>query len=247
MMFQTGRWALALSLAVAVTMSLPTSAAEPRIPSHDWISELALGGSLATGNTQRNAFDVDAQAKYRAGRVEDHYKFKAELGRDGGVTTSQRWVVGYDTNIDIADGLFASSFVQYENDKFSGFQSEIEGGIGVGYRVLQTQSVKLSVNAGPGYRVGRLKKPLPSEKEIFARGTALLDWQMSENAKLTNELTISWDSERTKVEDTLAVTSKLIGSLSGRASVNVRYNTAPPRVTIKKTDTISKVALVYSF
>ena len=228
-------------------MNTEVMALDSAVPNRQWVAEVALGGSLATGNTDRQGLDLDAKAKYRAGRVEDRYKLIAELNREDGKTTSQRRVAGYETNIDIQDGLFVLGFVQIEDDKFSGFRSEIESGLGVGYRVLSTAAMNLSVNAGPGYRISRARPPSRDEKEIFARGTVLFDWQMSENAKLANELTISWDAERTKLENTFAITSKLIGSLSGRTSVNIRYNTNPPGVTIKKTDTISKVALVYSF
>ena len=44
----------------------------------------------------------------------------------------------------------------------------------------------------------------------------------------------------------VAVTSKLIGNLSGRASFNVRYNSNPPD-DIRSTDTLSKLSLVYEF
>jgi putative salt-induced outer membrane protein len=228
-------------------LSLPALAADGQTPNRKVVAEIALGGSLSTGNTDRQGLDLDAKVKHRAGRVEDTYKLLAELGREDGTTTSQRWVAGVETNIDVRDGLYALAFAQYEDDKFSGFQSEAEGGLGVGYRVLRTATMNFSVEAGPGYRIGRVRAPLPDEKQLFARGTATFDWQMSDNAKLSDELVISWDQERTKVENTLAVTSKLIGALSGRASVNLRHNTRPPDAGIKKTDTISKVALVYSF
>jgi putative salt-induced outer membrane protein len=242
-------------VAFVLTAFLPHTvlAADGKIPPRTWVAELAIGGSLATGNTERKALDFDGKARYRAGRIEDRYKLTAELGREDGVTTAQRWVAGYESNLDIQDGLYVLGFTQYEDDRFSGFQSEIEAGLGVGYRVLDTAAVTLSFDAGPGYRIGRVRAPTPDEKQLFVRGTALLDWQMSDSAKLSDELSISWDDERTKVENTLSVTSKLIGSLAARASVNVRHNTRPPPVavraagSVKKTDTISKIALVYSF
>jgi putative salt-induced outer membrane protein len=222
-------------------------AADNKAPNQTWVSEVALGATLATGNTERKGADLDAKAKYRNGRIEDRYKLIAELGRDSGVTTSQRWVAAYESSVDFRDGLFALGFAQYEDDKFSGFQSEIEAGLGVGYRVLQTSAMLLSVNVGPGYRIGKLQAPLADEKEIFARGTALFEWTMSDNAKLSNDLSLRWDAERTKIENTLAITSKLIGSLAARASFNVRHTSSPPRATLKKTDTVTKLALVYSF
>lgn len=236
-----------LALMGVLLLSAPALAADNKTPNAKWIAELAAGGSLSTGNTKRNALDFDGKAKYRLGRVEDRYKLKAELGRERGTTTSQRWVAGYETNIDIQDGLFVLGFAQFEKDKFAGFDSEITGGLGVGYRILQTSDMLLSVNAGPGYRISRLKAPLKDEKEIFARGTALFEYQISDSAKLTNDYSVSWDSDRTKFENTLAVTSKIIGSLAARLAFNARYNTKPPGVLVKKTDTVTKVALVYSF
>ena len=246
MTFRIGRAAIALLL-FSASCAVSVRAADSKIPAGKWVAEVAAGGSLSTGNTSRNALDLDAKAKYRLGRVEDRYKLKAELGRDKGITTSQRWVAGYETNIDIRDGLYVLGFANYEDNKFSGFISEIEGGLGVGYRVWQTSDLLLSINAGPGYRISRLNAPLRDEKEIFARGTVLLEYQISDNSTLSNDFTVRWDSERTKIENIFAITSKIIGSLSGRASVDARYNTNPPGTLFKKTDTITKVALVYSF
>ena len=124
--FRIGRAAIALLL-FSASCAVSVRAADSKIPAGKWVAEVAAGGSLSTGNTSRNALDLDAKAKYRLGRVEDRYKLKAELGRDKGVTTSQRWVAGYETNIDIRDGLYVLGFANYEDNKFSGFISEIEG------------------------------------------------------------------------------------------------------------------------
>lgn len=227
--------------------SFPATAADGIIPNKTWVGEMSIGGSLATGNTDRYALDADGKVRYRAGRVEDKYTYAADFARESGSTTARRLKAGYQTNIDIQDGLFALAFVNGEDNRFSGFDYELEGGIGAGYRILHTSSVTLSIEGGPGYRYGRVKPPLSSEKEIFARGSAELDYKISDNAHLSDEISISWDDERTKVENTLAITSKIIGAVSGRTSFNFRYNSSPPGVTVEKTDTITKVALVYSF
>jgi putative salt-induced outer membrane protein YdiY len=118
--------------------------------------------------------------------------------------------------------------------------------------VLQTADMLLSVEAGPGYRVSRQRSPLSDQKKVYGRGVVNFEYILSQTAKFTNEFSLKWDSDRKKVENTLAVTSKLVGSLAGRASVNYRYNSDPPArpapaLPIKKTDTVSKLALVYSF
>ncbi|MDX2221506.1 MAG: DUF481 domain-containing protein [Rhodospirillaceae bacterium] len=216
-------------------------------PDRQLVGEFALGGSYATGNTKRRAVDVDGQARYRAGRVEDHYKIAAELARENGRTTAKRWMLGAQSNVDIQDNLYGFGALSYEDDRFSGYAYEAEAGVGVGYRVYQSATTRLSLEVGPGYRIGALRAPVSDEKELFGRGSILFETQLSDTAKLTNDFSVAYDSDRTKIEDTLALTATLVGSLAGRASFNLRYNSNPPGLTIKKTDTVTKFALVYSF
>jgi putative salt-induced outer membrane protein len=232
-----------------VLAALPATvhAEDVSVPNKTVVGELTVGGSLATGNTERSALDAEANIKYRSGRVLDEYKFSGELARESGITTAERIKGGYQTNIDIQDGLFGLAFVNAEDDRFSGFDYEVESGIGAGYRVINTTNLLVSVEGGPGYRYSKAPAPSITEKEIFARASAEVDYKISENATLNDEITVSWDDERTKVENTLSLSSKIYGALSGRTSFNVRYNSTPPTATLDKTDTITKVALVYRF
>jgi putative salt-induced outer membrane protein len=225
----------------------PSRAEDASVPNKIWVGEVTLGGSLATGNTERTALDAEVNLKYRSGRILDEYKLSGELAREFGTTTAQRVKGGYQTNIDIQEGLFGLAFVNGQDDRFSGYSYEVEAGVGVGYRLINTQSLLVSVEGGPGYRYGKIPAPATDEKEIFARGSAEIDYKISENATLNDEITISWDAQRTKIENTLSLSSKIYGSVSGRTSFAVRYNSSPPAAVVNKTDTITKVALVYRF
>ncbi len=240
------RASIALLLAVT-TLPFVAVAEDASVPNKVWVAEITVGGSLATGNTERSAIDTEAKVKYRSGRVLDEYNFSGEMAREFGKTTAERIKGGYQTNIDIQDGLFGLAFVNAEDDRFSGFDYEAESGIGAGYRVINTAKLLVSVEGGPGYRYSKATPPSITEKEIFARASAEVDYKISDNATLNDEITISWDDERTKIENTLSLSSKIYGQLSGRTSFNVRYNSNPPTATLDKTDTITKVALVYRF
>lgn len=84
------------------------------------------------------------------------------------------------------------------------------------------------------------------EKELFARLSSNFRHELSDNARITNDAVVTYDEVRTRAEDTIAVTSKLIGNLAGRASFNVRFNSHPP-AGIKSTDTLTKLSLLYEF
>ncbi|MBL8645194.1 MAG: DUF481 domain-containing protein, partial [Rhodospirillaceae bacterium] len=201
---------LLATVLLAALAAGPAAAEDSKIANKTWVGEITLGGSLATGNTERTAFDAEANAKYRSGRVLDEYKFSGELAKESGSTTAERIKGSYQTNIDIEDGLFALAFLTAEDDRFSGFKYELESGLGVGYRVISTSDLEISVEAAPGYRYSKASAPFATEKEIFARGTAKLNYQMSDNASLNDEVTVSWDDERTKIENTISVSSKII-------------------------------------
>jgi len=80
------RIAVAGATACAVAAALPTLAADgaaaDNVPEQGFDGEIALGGSLATGNTSREAFDLDTKLNHRDGRREDRFKFTGDLARE---------------------------------------------------------------------------------------------------------------------------------------------------------------------
>lgn len=235
---------LALAAPATAQMMTPTAPA----PERQFVGEFVMGGAYANGNTERRQLDLDAKVSYRAGRVQDTYKAHFELADNGAITIAQRWMVGAQSSIDIYEGLYGFGFINYDDDRFSGYSYELDGGIGAGYRIVKTDDILLSIEAGPGYRYSKVPILIgPNQKKLFARGIINFEWMISDVAKLENTFAVFWDSDRSKIEDTLAVTSKLTRSLSGRFSINVRRNSDPPDVTLNKTDTLGKVAIVYSF
>jgi putative salt-induced outer membrane protein len=155
--------------------------------------------------------------------------------------------VGAQSNFDIGDSFYVLGFGQYDRDRFAGFRYEAEGGGGVGYRFSYTDRLKLSAELAPGYRYSEIRVAGGHSDEIFLRGSIMAEYKLSDNASLANELLMRGDAQRVKVENTFSVTSALIRRLAARISVNVRYNSDPPAIALKKTDTSSKVALVYGF
>ncbi|MBM3514256.1 MAG: DUF481 domain-containing protein [Alphaproteobacteria bacterium] len=220
----------------------------PAAPQRQWIGEFAAGGAYANGNTERRQLDLDAKVTYRAGRVQDTYKALFELADNGAITIAQRWMVGAQSNIDIMDGLYGFGFINYDDDRFSGYNYELDGGVGAGYRIIRTDAILLAIEAGPGYRYSKVPVLIgPVQKKLFGRGIINFEWIISDTAKIENQFAVWWDSDRSKIEDTIAITSKLTRSFSGRFSINVRRNSDPPAPTLNKTDTLAKVALIYSF
>lgn len=162
--------------------------------------------------------------------------------------TAERVEAGLQRNYNLSGGdkFYLIGFTQYRSEKFSGFLYEAEVGPGLGYRFAYTDRMTFAVEFSTGYRHGELRGLGNDDDLIFARGTATMDYQLSNQAKLTNEALVTGDNQRVRMENTFSVTSTLIRDLALRAPLNARYVSSPP-VGIKKLDTLSKVALVYAF
>lgn len=216
--------------------------------------EINVGGSMATGNTDTTRFDAEFKARFNAGRMEDNYRLLGEFADDNGSTTAQRILASVESRYDMRDRLFVFGFLEFDDDKFSGFKYEIEGAFGAGYKVFDDANKRLLIQAGPGYRYSKFSTPVPpaaplvnsSQDEFVVRGSADFEYDISATTSLTNNSIVTWDSSRTTLENTTALTSTLLGDLATRLSFNIRHNTDPPLLT-KKTDTLTKVSLVYGF
>lgn len=242
----------------ALSLALITSAISPAawaIDTAEGISgEINIGGSMATGNTDTTRVDAEIKARFKAGRLEDNYRLLAEFADDNGTTSAQRILGSVESRYDMQERLFLFGYLEYDDDKFSGFKYELEGSFGAGYKVFDDADKRLLIQVGPGYRYSKFSTPVPpalplvnsSQDEFLIRGSAELEYDISDTTALTNSLIVTWDSSRTKLENTTAVTSKLLGDLATRLSFNIRHNTDPPLLT-KKTDTLTKVSLVYGF
>ncbi len=242
---QTPFRAFIFCIALSTVLALPIGARA--LDQEEGISgEVNVGGSLATGNTDTTRFDAEMKARFKAGRLEDNYRLSAEFAEDNGTTTAQRILGSVESRFDMQQNLFIFGFLEYDDDRFSGFKYEIEGAFGAGYKVIDDSNMRLLVQAGPGYRFSKFSVLGTTQDELTLRASADFKYNISGSARLTNVAIATWDESRTSFENTIALTDDLFGNLATRLSFNVRYNSDPPTLT-RKTDTISKVSLVYGF
>lgn len=243
-----GRYAAAgFAVFLAAAALSPAAQADEAPPALGWTGQIALGGSLATGNTDRQALDLDTKVQLQSEHRQDRFKVLGDLARENGVINAERTEAAAQSNYDISkDKFYVLGFTQYVRDRFSGFSYEAELGPGVGYRFVRTDRLKFSVELSGGYRHAALRGPAGHDDQIFTRGTATVEYKLSDNAWLANETLVTGDNERIKVEDTFSVTSTLIRNIAARIAINGRYSTSPP-AGVKRTDTLSKMSLVYAF
>lgn len=211
-----------------------------------WRGEIDVGGSRATGNTENEQVNAALRVGYESGPWDSSANVSYDFAKDSGEINTQRLRVGGNTKYRFTDRFFAYGLIDYDDDRFSGFNYELTQSGGLGYRPIHTDDWELEVSVGPALRISERKDTGEQDIEPGARGDLKIAWNITQDSSLTNTSSVTWGQERMMMENTTALTMKVIGQLSGRLSYNIRHNTDVPQGT-DGTDTLTKASLVYAF
>lgn len=230
-------------------------------PQHTWIGIGQAGFLQSRGNSSGESINAAVDLS----RYDDAWKNALHVagfyGKSGGLVSSQRWLVNEQTDYTVTTRAFAFGGLRFEHDEFDGFVYQASVTAGVGYKLLDTESDKLTVQAGPGFKrfrpeiitkdpagsgavVGRI--PLRPHSEAIA--TFGVDYAHSFNKAtvLTNKLLVEYGSSNTLSTDQIALAVKMSTTLALSVGYLITDNSNPPP-PLKKVDTVTTVNLVYAF
>lgn len=209
-----------------------------------WKGSIEAGFNKTTGNTDETGtlFQVDTSregltTRHRINALHDRQKTDGEL-------TRSRSLANYQINRKLGERFSVYGLAGWEKDRFAGYSRRFTESLGFGYQLIQTETMSLSVDAGPAFRQVRFVDG-GSESEIAARGSFAYRWDILPTLTFSQDAAAVLDGSKT-FTSTTAFTTKLIGALSGRLSYYVIHE-GDPIDDRKKTDTTLRLSLVYSY
>ncbi len=210
-----------------------------------WSGQGELGGFHSSGNTDSTGISAALKLKKEGVKWRHNFRALADYQRTNGVTDREQFLAAFEPNYKFDDRLYAYDLAQYERDRFQGFSSRITLSGGIGYAVIKSDDVVLNVKAGPAWRKTSI---VGGGSNSSIAGLAALDsfWQISDNLRLTQDLSAYVESNNSTFNSTNGLEAKLIGALSARLSYSWEHETDPP-LGVEKTDKISRATLVYDF
>lgn len=210
----------------------------------NWSGKGELGAFRSTGNSSNTGVTAGLELGRQEIGWEQRFRFLADYQRSNGVTTREQFLAAYQADVDLNDRLFAYALGQWERDRFQGFSHRVSASSGLGYRVL-TDNPRLTVQAGPAYRVTR---STTGEVSRNLAGLAALDfdWQIAESLKFTQDASAFIQSGNSTYTSTTGLQASLSDNLSARISYAVEHDTSPPLGAVQ-TDTLSRITLIYDF
>ncbi len=243
-------------LAAAASGVFPElAAAEPVVPPPPpaglfdlaaWDGNLELGGSVSTGNTDEEAIAFGVGLTNDINDVWDHaVNVRFDYARRTGVTTKQRFLADYQINYHPWSRTYVFGYLQYDDDRFSGFDYRLLESAGVGHTLFDNDKQKWKIEGGPGVRQNKI--PGQSlEVEFVAVLSSNYRYFFNESVNAGDTVKVFAGADRTTIENTADMVAKLNAALSAKLSFGVKYDSNVPAGSVKM-DTITKISLLYDF
>lgn len=210
-----------------------------------WKGSVELGIVNTTGNTETKTTSAKAKAATETEKWRHTITYESLNSSDQGVTTAERYAINGQSDYKLDKKNFFFAMINYEEDKFSGYEYRMTEAVGYGRRVLEEPNLSLDLEIGPG---ARQSKPDTgsTENESTVRGAAKLVWKISKTSTFTEDLSTDVGDDNTITKSVSALTAQINGSLATKITYTVKNSSEVP-VGVKKTDTETAVTLVYNF
>jgi putative salt-induced outer membrane protein len=255
--------ATALLIAVASMMLAPTLSARaeeaPPPPQDVWIGKGQLGFLSSHGNSDAESLNGAIDMLRYDGAWKNEFNVVGLYGKNSGIVSAERWEARGQSDYTLSGDLFAFGGLRYEHDLFDGFQYQTSVTTGLGYKIINTDDTKLTVQAGAGYRrlrpeiidkgeTGLVISRTPQDASGEAIGTVGVDFSqtVTKTTIFTNKFVMEAGSSDTLLHDDLALTVKMSDKLALSVGYGIMDNTKPP-APLKKLDTVASVNLVFAF
>lgn len=220
-----------------------------------WKGEGELGGFQSSGNT--DSVGVAASLKLKREGIDWSHRLQGRVDyqRQNGTTSREQYLFSYEPRWQFNDRMFVYGLAQFESDKIQGFSGRYAASGGVGYKLVDSGDLSLSVKAGPAYRVTEYTDGR-TESRIAALAGLDFDWKIFERltfsqdanalAETGGEAQLIVDGSNTSLTFVSGLDFKVTNRLRSRLSYQLDYDSNPP-VGKVSTDTLTRATLIYGF
>ena len=228
---------------MALVWAQLATAAEP--PPKPWSGTAGLGVLATSGNSETTNAILDLGLNYDHDRWHHSGQLAAAGADSEGETTAERYRAGYKAKFDLSEYNYLFGLINYEKDKFSGYDQQTTEAIGYGRRIINQDNQVLNLEAGAGFKQNDLRDGTSEDSAIVRVGGDYL-WKFSETAQFTQVLAVERGSENTYLESISAIKATLVNELGLVFSYTIKNNSEVP-VGSEKTDTFTAISLEYGF
>jgi len=217
-------------------------------PVGQWTGSVVAAGNYQTGNTERTAFRLGADAVRRGEKDRFSMRFLYDISEEKDVLSSRSVYGALKYDYFFTKKLYGYLGVELLNDKFKDLNLRTIVGPGVGYQIWDEPQKALAVEAGLAYYSDDHR--IASDKSwIAARLAANFRYKISDSIMFTNELVVYpslGNMADFNLRNEAAIATGLGSGWSLRLANILDYNNSPAAGT-KSTDSNFLLGLQYAF
>lgn len=217
-------------------------------PVKQWSGSVVAAGNYQTGNTERSAFRLGAEAVRRSDNDRFSMRFQYDISEEKDTLSSRSFYGSLKYDYFFTKKFYGYLGVELLNDKFKDLNLRTIVGPGVGYQIWDDPRKALALEAGLTYFSEDYK--IANDKSwISARLAANYRYKITETIMFTNNLVLYPSLE--KISDfslrNEAALSTALGSGWSMKLANILEYDNTPAVGIKNTDSNFLLGLQYAF
>ncbi len=228
----------------------------------DWTGKGEAG--VAFANTNASTTTNTMNAKFELANHLEHWKHAFGASgvyasnkdeNDLKETTANRWEAHQQSDFEFSKRGFWFESLHHEVDEVGSFEYQSSATTGLGYKFADTETTRLSVQLGAGYKLfkPRVQAPDVAQSDQDVIGSGVFDYQhkLTANTTLTDKLTVEAGASNTSAQNDLALQVKMTDVLALALGYQLRYNSEPGMRTataaFEKYDRLTTANLVYEF
>jgi len=241
-----------LAVACAARADEPPYQGDP-----NWAMRALLGYTKTGGNTDNSAGNFLFHVAHLSGQWKLLFGAEGLYGSTRGETTAQAWDAHGQANYNFSSRFFWYVGLNYTDDRFSGFAFQEAVKTGIGYKVVETNATKLTIQAGAGYRRLRpeilvkddrggvlSRTELDSTSDAVFDGALTYEHSFNQYSKLLAGVAIESGNENTQTTASVALQVKVSNHLALAAGYQMSDNSSPPPGSGRR-DSLTTLSLVY--
>ncbi len=237
---------LACTSLPAFAQSHATLAPPPSGADEGWTARAELGLAMASGNTDTQSFVGKMEFAFSDPRHKLGLGASGHYATDDGVASARRYEAHGTGGFRLDPRSYVYGSLRNERDAFGTYEYQWTAAAGYGLEALRSETHKLSLEFGPGYRFAKDQGARVHHNEAIGRGLADWRWKLTGNASIVDTLLFESGRDNTFVRNVLGVQVAVAEGLAMKAGLETRYN-SDVEPGIENTDQLTTVNLVYQF
>jgi putative salt-induced outer membrane protein YdiY len=153
-----------------------------------WTGSLTINASVADGNTDSRTAGLSLEAVQR--RENDRISFDAawDYGEDkvAGVwqLNQRRTGAGIKYDYFLSKRLYALATTRVLGDTMADLDLRLTAGVGLGYQLVETETLKVTIEGGPSYFREDYRSATPTQDYLAARAAYKVNWALTDTTRI---------------------------------------------------------------